>query len=59
MASDDVLHLVIASGYLARLIGHPEIERFLRSRHPEILDEFRAIITVASLDQSATSAAVI
>lgn len=49
---DDVLHLVIASGYLARLIGNPEIERFLQSRHPEILDEFRSIITAASLDQS-------
>lgn len=50
---EDVLHLVIASGYLARLIGNPEIERFLQSRHPEILGEFRAIITAASLDQSA------
>lgn len=49
---DDVLHLVIASGYLARLIGNSEIERFLKSRHPEILDEFRSIITEASLDQS-------
>lgn len=49
---DDVLHLVIASGYLARLIGNPDIERFLQKRHPEILDEFRAIVTVASLDQS-------
>jgi ParB-like chromosome segregation protein Spo0J len=49
---DDVLHLVIASGYLARLIGNPEIERFLQSRHPEILGEFRAIITAASLDQT-------
>lgn len=54
---DDVLHLVIASGYLARLIGNPEIERFLQSRHPEILDEFRSIITVASLDQSSPSSA--
>jgi len=52
---DDVLHLVIASGYLSRLVANPEIERFLQSRHPEILDEFRAIITAASLDQSATS----
>jgi ParB-like chromosome segregation protein Spo0J len=49
---DDVLHLVIASGYLSRLVANPEIERFLQARHPEILDEFRAIITAASLDQS-------
>lgn len=49
---DDVLHLVIASGYLARLVNNDEIERYLRSRHPEILDEFRAIISAASLDRS-------
>lgn len=49
---DDVLHLVIASGYLARLVGNEEIERYLRGRHPEILDEFRAIISAASLDRS-------
>jgi ParB-like chromosome segregation protein Spo0J len=55
---DDVLHLVIASGYLARLIGNAEIERFLQSRHPEFLDEFRAIITAASLDQSVPAAAL-
>ena len=52
---DDVLHLVIASGYLARLIGNPEIERFLQTRHPEILGEFRAIITAASLDQTSVA----
>lgn len=50
---DDVLHLVIASGYLSRLVGNPEIERYMRARHPEILDEFRAIIAAASLDRSA------
>jgi len=48
---DDVLHLVIASGYLSRLVGNPEIERYLKARHPEILEEFRAIISAASLDQ--------
>lgn len=48
---DDVLHLVIASGYLSRLIANLEIEQFLSARHPEILGEFRAIITSASLDQ--------
>lgn len=49
---DDVLHLVIASGYLSRLVGNGEIERYMRGRHPEILDEFRAIIAAASLDRS-------
>jgi ParB-like chromosome segregation protein Spo0J len=49
---DDVLHLVIASGYLSRLVGNVEIERYMRGRHPEILEEFRAIIASASLDRA-------
>lgn len=53
---DDVLHLVIASGYLSRLIGNAEIERYLGTHHPEILKEFRAIISASSLDQSAANA---
>ncbi len=50
---DDVLHLVIASGYLSRLVANPAIERYLLQRHPELLGEFRAIISAASLDQAA------
>lgn len=50
---DDVLHLVIASGYLNRLISNRAIEKHLRQRHPEFLTEFRAIIAAASLDQAA------
>ncbi len=51
---DDVLHLVIASGYLSRLVGNSEVERYLRGRHPEILDEFKAIVAAASLDRAVT-----
>lgn len=50
---DDVLHLVIASGYLSRLVGNPAIEQWLAARHPEILSGFRSIISVASLDAAA------
>lgn len=49
---DDVLHLVIASGYLSRLVGNQEIERYMRGRHPEIFDEFRAIVAATSLDRA-------
>lgn len=49
---DDVLHLVIASGYLAKLIGNGETARYLGQHHPEILEEFRAIVAVVSLDQT-------
>ncbi|MDO6966088.1 plasmid partitioning protein RepB C-terminal domain-containing protein [Rhizobium alvei] len=49
---DDILHLVVASGYLSKLVGNAEIERFLTQRYPEFLDEFRAIIVASSLDQT-------
>ena len=54
---DDILHLVIAAGYLSRLVANKEIERYLARHHPEILQEFRAIIAAASLDQTQSIAA--
>ena len=45
------LHLVVASGYLNRLLSNPAIERHLTNRHPELVDEFRAIIAASSLDE--------
>lgn len=47
---EDVLHLVIASGYLSKLIANRKIERFLNQNHKEILEKFRTIIASASLD---------
>lgn len=52
---DDMLHLVVASGYLSRLIGNKAIARYLGQHHSELLEEFRAIIAAASLDQSAAA----
>lgn len=49
---DDVLNLVIASGYLSKLIANPEIARYLSQHHPEILEEFTAIIAASALDHS-------
>ncbi|MDF2116376.1 plasmid partitioning protein RepB C-terminal domain-containing protein [Roseiarcaceae bacterium H3SJ34-1] len=54
---DDVLHLVIATGYLAKLIGNREIERYLRKSHSEILEKFKEVIAATSLDQSSQIAA--
>jgi ParB-like chromosome segregation protein Spo0J len=47
---DDVLNLVIASGYLSKLLGNRKVERYLGQRHPEILEEFKSIISAVSLD---------
>jgi ParB-like chromosome segregation protein Spo0J len=52
---DDVLHLVIASGYLSKLISNKDIRRYLSQHHPEILSEFVAIVSATSLDQTASS----
>ena len=48
---EDVLHLVVASGYLNRLISNSAIEDYLERRHPELLIEFRAVVAATSLDQ--------
>ena len=53
---DDVLNLVIATGYLAKLVGNPEVERYLVRYYPEIVAEFRSIIAAASLDQVSVAA---
>lgn len=54
---DDVLHLVIASGYLTRLLSNAAVEAYLARSHPELLDEFRAIVAATSLDQAGALAA--
>ncbi|MCU1302761.1 MAG: ParB-like nuclease [Candidatus Sulfotelmatobacter sp.] len=49
---DDMLLLVIASGYLERLVSRPEIARFLTNQYPDFLENFRAIAAATSLDQA-------
>lgn len=51
---DDMLIMVVASGFIERLLAKPEIERFLAGRHPEFLENFRAIVQATSFDQSTT-----
>lgn len=49
---DDVLHLVIASRYVASLLGNSEVAEYLQQHHPEMLQEFRAIVDATSLEQA-------
>jgi len=51
---DDILQLVLASRYLARLVGNQQIAVYLERRHPEMLSEFHNIIAATSLDQAAS-----
>lgn len=51
---EDVLHLVIAAGYLSKMIANRKIERYLDQNHPEILEEFKVILSAASLEGPAS-----
>lgn len=53
---DDILHLVLASGYLSKLLGKAEISRYLQRHHGELLQEFQSIIAATSLDQTGATA---
>ena len=47
----DVLNLVLAKGYLAKLLDNQAVTRFLKQRQPEVLAEFESIVQTVSLDQ--------
>ena len=48
----NVLNLVVATGYIGALIQNPQIQRYLEERHPEYLAQFRSIVRATSLDQN-------
>lgn len=47
----DVLNLVLAKGYLAKLLANDEVFRFLEQRQPEVLREFSNIVEVVALEK--------
>jgi ParB-like chromosome segregation protein Spo0J len=47
----DVLNLVLAKGYLAKLLENKSVARFLRQKYPEVLSELEVIVETVSLDQ--------
>lgn len=47
----DVLNLVLARGYLAKLLDNKQVVRFLKQRQPEVLAEFETIVQTVSLEQ--------
>jgi hypothetical protein len=46
---DNALQLVVATGYVGTLIRNQEIETYLSEHHPEILTQFRSIVSATSL----------
>ncbi|KAE8760999.1 chromosome partitioning protein ParB [Paraburkholderia madseniana] len=47
----DVLNLVLAKGYLARLLENELVAQYLRQRQPDLLAEFETIVETVSLEQ--------
>ncbi|MFA7239651.1 MAG: plasmid partitioning protein RepB C-terminal domain-containing protein [Sulfuricellaceae bacterium] len=47
----DVLNLVLAKGYLTKLLENKSVARYLKQRQPEVLAEFEVIVQTVSLDQ--------
>ena len=46
----DVLNLVVATGYIKRLVENTAIVKYLRQNQPDLLTEFRKITEAASLE---------
>lgn len=49
----DVLSLVVACGYISKLIGNKAIAQYLHETHPKILRELRSIVATGSLSDPA------
>lgn len=47
---NEVLNLVLARGYLAKLFGNARIVRYLGQNYSDILGELQAIVEATSLD---------
>ena len=47
----DVLLLVLARGYLAKLLENKSVARYIRQRRPEVLEQFEVIVDTTSLEQ--------
>jgi hypothetical protein len=47
----DVLSLVVARGYVAKLMGNKAVASYLRRHHADLTEEFQTIVASTSLDE--------
>ncbi|GAA4340627.1 hypothetical protein GCM10023165_20760 [Variovorax defluvii] len=47
---EDILNLVVARGYIGKLIDNPEVMRYLRKHHEEVLEQFQSIVQSVSME---------
>lgn len=48
--SSDMLNMVLARGYLNKLLANSAVASYLQRRQPDLLEEFRAIVKITSLE---------
>ncbi len=49
--AEDVLNLVLARGYLHKLLDNKAVTKFIKQRRPEVLEQFEVIVETTSLEQ--------
>lgn len=47
---EDVLSLVLARGYLAKLLENPKVTKYLKQEQPEVLEQLAAIVEATALE---------
>jgi len=47
----DVFNLVLARGYLTKLLENSKVAKYIKQRQPEVLEQFTAIVQTTTLDQ--------
>ncbi len=47
---EDVLNLVLARGYVAKLIQNEQVTRYLSRHHSDLLEEFATLVRATSMD---------
>ena len=48
----DLLNLVVARGYISKLISTPTVKDYLTQNHPDILDTFELVVNTVSMDEA-------
>jgi hypothetical protein len=48
--ADDVLNLVVAQGYLGKLLANDAVSRFIEQHRSDIYEQFRSLVAMNSLD---------
>ena len=47
---EDMLNLVLARGYIVKLLGNQQVSRYLEQHQAEVLDQFVSIVQTTSMD---------